>query len=149
MRSQIPHLLEGSLVVALVAAAAFASACGDDGFRQGDAGDTVADTPVSIAVQPGDSANGASVSAVEDAGDPRTAWRFDPPQLTVVAGAEIAFTNDGQEVHTATADDGSFDTGTVNAGDSVSLTFDQVGTFAYHCSLHPWMTGEIVVTPTD
>ncbi len=84
--------------------------------------------------------------AVEGDGNPRDAWIFDPVEITVVTGTEITFTNDGDEVHTATADDGSFDTGTLNAGDSELVTFETAGTFSYHCSLHPWMTGEIVVT---
>ncbi len=49
--------------------------------------------------------------------------------------------------HTATADDGSFDTGTITPGaSSAGVTFNTVGTFAYHCKIHAAMHGTIAVT---
>jgi hypothetical protein len=47
--------------------------------------------------------------------------------------------------HTATGDNGSFDTGDIAAGSSATITFDNPGTFTYHCAIHPNMTGTIVV----
>jgi plastocyanin len=47
--------------------------------------------------------------------------------------------------HTATADDGSFDTGTIDEGKLKSETFKQPGTFTYHCEIHPQMHGTIEV----
>jgi hypothetical protein len=47
-----------------------------------------------------------------------------------------------------TADDGSFDSGTLNPGASFSQTFSTAGTFTYHCAIHPRMTGTIVVSET-
>ena len=92
-------------------------------------------------------ANGsATVRATEGQGDPRTAWTFDPAQISVRAGDSVTFVNAGNEAHTATADDGSFDAGTLNPGDSKSVKFDREGSFKFHCSLHPWMTGTVVVS---
>jgi LPXTG-motif cell wall-anchored protein len=48
-------------------------------------------------------------------------------------------------VHTATAEDGSFDTGTLRKGESGSATFTQAGTINYICSPHPYMKGKVVV----
>jgi hypothetical protein len=60
-------------------------------------------------------------------------------------GDTVTWTNDGPTPHSATADDGSFDTGIFNAGQSRSETFDQAGSFAYFCTPHPNMRGTITV----
>jgi plastocyanin len=44
-----------------------------------------------------------------------------------------------------TADDGSFDSGSLATDATFSQTFDAAGTFAYHCTIHPSMTGTITV----
>jgi plastocyanin len=47
--------------------------------------------------------------------------------------------------HTVTADDDSFDSGTLSNGDTFEQTFDEAGEFAYHCEIHSSMTGTITV----
>jgi plastocyanin len=47
--------------------------------------------------------------------------------------------------HSATAGDGSFDSGVLSPGATFTRTFDEAGTFAYGCVIHPTMTGTIVV----
>ncbi|MYD86050.1 MAG: hypothetical protein F4Y14_07635 [Acidobacteria bacterium] len=49
--------------------------------------------------------------------------------------------------HTPAARDGSWSTGTLNPGLWGFVTFDEPGTFLYHCEDHPWMVGEITVDP--
>src|SRR5206468_12016366 len=56
---------------------------------------------------------------------------FSPASVTVHVGDLVTWHNTGKEPHTATADDGSFDTGTVTAGGSASHMFTQAGTFTY------------------
>jgi plastocyanin len=73
-------------------------------------------------------------------------FAFAPPDLTVAAGTTVTWTNEGWAPHTATAEDGSFDSGRLDQGDSFEQTFNEPGTFAYHCSFHPGMTGSVVVT---
>jgi plastocyanin len=73
-------------------------------------------------------------------------FAFEPGTLTVAAGATVTWTNEGSRPHTVTADDGSFDSGRLDPGEQFSQTFDQPGTFAYHCGFHPEMQGSIVVT---
>jgi plastocyanin len=73
-------------------------------------------------------------------------FAFEPGTLTVPAGATVTWTNAGSRPHTVTADDGSFDSGRLDPGEQFSQTFDQPGTFAYHCGFHPDMQGSIVVT---
>jgi plastocyanin len=82
--------------------------------------------------------DGAAVSIID--------FAFEPASLEVATGTTVTWTNTGQERHTATADDGSFDSGRLRAGESFSFTFNTPGTFAYHCDVHPDMTGTIIVT---
>ena len=73
-------------------------------------------------------------------------FAFDPAELRVAAGTTVTWTNRDSVPHTATADDGSFDTGAIDGGASASHTFDAPGTFAYICAFHPNMTGTVIVT---
>ena len=70
---------------------------------------------------------------------------FSPPTVTVTVGDTVTWTNGDQISHTATADGGSFDTGTLANGDSNTVTFATAGSFPYHCAIHPAMTGTITV----
>ena len=75
-------------------------------------------------------------------------FSFDKPKVTIQAGGKVIWKNMGQTPHTATADDGSFDTGTVDPGKLKAETkaFKEPGTFTYHCSIHSQMHGTVVVT---
>jgi plastocyanin len=70
---------------------------------------------------------------------------FSPASVTVHVGDLVTWRNTGKEPHTATADDGSFDTGTVTAGGSASHMFTSAGTFTYVCTIHPNMKGTVRV----
>jgi LPXTG-motif cell wall-anchored protein len=72
-------------------------------------------------------------------------FKFTPATVTVNEGDTVTWTNDGPTVHTATAEDGSFDTGILEKGESGSATFTQPGTINYICSPHPYMKGKVVV----
>ncbi len=72
-------------------------------------------------------------------------WGYSPQTITITAGSQVTWTNAGSLQHTATADDGSFDSGLVDKGASWSLTFNKPGTYTYHCTPHPWMKATIVV----
>jgi plastocyanin len=74
---------------------------------------------------------------------------FEPGTVSVPAGATVTWTNNGSRPHTVTADDGSFDSGRLDPGEQFSQTFDQPGTFAYHCGFHPEMQGAVVVTEEE
>ena len=72
-------------------------------------------------------------------------FAFQPGKLGVVVGDTVTWTNNDGASHSATADGGAFDTGVLAGGDSGSFTFTTAGTFAYHCKIHPRMTGTITV----
>lgn len=76
-----------------------------------------------------------------------TALNFSPATITVIIGQNntVTFANKDQAPHTVTADDGSFNSGNLNPGESWTYTFNTPGTFHYHCTYHSWMTGTVVV----
>ena len=70
---------------------------------------------------------------------------FNPPQLNVAPGTTVTFVNRDNVPHTATADNGLFDSGELAPGSSFPVVLDGAGTVTYHCELHPDMQGSIVV----
>lgn len=72
-------------------------------------------------------------------------FAFAPTPITVAKGTTVTWTNKDAVPHTATADDGSWDTGNIASGASKSLTFANSGTFAYHCTVHPMMKSSVIV----
>ena len=72
-------------------------------------------------------------------------FAFAPATLTITAGDTVTWTNEDQIEHTATSTTGAFDSGLLGQGASYSFTFTTPGTYAYLCTPHPSMTGQIVV----
>ena len=70
---------------------------------------------------------------------------FGTNPLNVMAGAEVTWTNNDSIPHTVTSDTGEFDSNTLEPGQTFSHTFDNAGTFPYHCQIHPTMSGTIQV----
>ena len=84
-------------------------------------------------------------SAVTGTAVEMRAMAFSPQRLAASAGATIEWTNRDQVAHTITADDGSWDSGPIEPGATWRRTFDTPGTFAFHCTPHPYMTGAVVI----
>jgi LPXTG-motif cell wall-anchored protein len=72
-------------------------------------------------------------------------FAFGPKSLTVQVGDTVSWFNQGPSSHSATADNGSFNTGVLAKGASGSFTFKTPGTFSYHCTPHPFMKASITV----
>ena len=70
---------------------------------------------------------------------------YGPSSITVAKNTSVTWKNNDNVAHTATADDGTWDTGNIAPGASKSLTFPSGGTFAYHCTVHPMMKATLVV----
>jgi plastocyanin len=69
-----------------------------------------------------------------------------PQHLEVLQGDTVHWTNVSVRVHTVTADDGSFDTGTLDSGAAGTFTAPSTpGTYTFACAIHPSMTGALVV----
>jgi YVTN family beta-propeller protein len=72
-------------------------------------------------------------------------FAFGPATLTVQAGEQVTFTNNDSITHTSTSADGGWDSGPIAPGKSYDVTLSTPGTYTYHCSIHPFMTGTVVV----
>ncbi len=72
---------------------------------------------------------------------------YEPGTVTVLVGEPVTWTNDSNEAHTITSDQGSeLDSGTIQPDEAYGHVFEAPGTHTYHCDLHPdEMTGTIVV----
>jgi plastocyanin len=76
-------------------------------------------------------------------------FAYGPDPVRVQAGGKVIWQNMDSAPHTATADDGSFDTGTLEQGKLKSETFKEPGTFTYYCEIHPTMHGTVEVVEKD
>lgn len=72
------------------------------------------------------------------------AFEFRPATITISRGSKVRFSNTSGTTHTATRK-GSFDTGRIKPGKAATVQFNRRGTFAFHCKIHPFMKGKVVV----
>jgi plastocyanin len=120
-------------LVGILAAAIVLGGCGGGGGNGGGS------APSSSASQPSASAGGAQTIDISN-------FKFAPATLTVRAGSKVTVKNSDTTAHTATADSGgAFNTGDIEPGASATITLKATGRVAYHCSIHPFMHGTIVV----
>ncbi len=70
---------------------------------------------------------------------------YDKNIINVKVGETVTWVNEDAVSHTATADDGSFNTQLLAQGEKASVTFTKKGSYPYHCTVHPNMRGTVVV----
>jgi plastocyanin len=70
---------------------------------------------------------------------------FGPGTLTVPVGATVTWTNKDDIPHTTVSTDGVFKSKVMDTDEKFSYTFTKAGTYSYYCSVHPKMTGKVVV----
>jgi plastocyanin len=95
-------------------------------------------------------AGSRNVSANDEPSAVNTAVKIDnfvfgPQMLTVPVGATVTWTNHDDIPHTAVSTDGVFKSKVMDTDDHFSYTFSKAGTYSYYCTIHPKMTGQIVV----
>ena len=123
------------LAAGLVAAAVLIAACG------GGSSPAASQAPASQAPAPASQAPaGTSAVTIES-------FAFSPQTITVPVGTAVTWTNKDSAPHTVTFSDGGASSGRLAQGDTFTRTFDKPGTFTYACSIHPSMTGTVVVEP--
>ena len=120
-------MLQLSLILITGVLALAASGCGGS-----DDGDATKSKP-----SPSGSSNVQAVNISD--------FLFAPKRIVVEAGTKLVWSNRDDAQHTATADDGSFDTGPLRRDQRASAILESAGAIPYHCDLHPFMRGEIVV----
>ena len=104
-------------------------------------------------VAPGDPNTVDIPSGAYDPANAATAYT--PEVISVAVGTTVTWINNDSVFHTITSGtsngtvatpDGVFDSGEVQPGETYERTFDESGTFDYHCTPHPWMKGQVEVT---
>jgi plastocyanin len=88
---------------------------------------------------------GSTTAAIPSGASTLTTTAFGANPLTISVGTTISWLNDDSTTHTSTADGNQWTSGDIPPGGRFNFTFASVGRFAYHCQLHPGMTGTIVV----
>lgn len=72
-------------------------------------------------------------------------FNFDPPTITIPAGTTVEWTNVGPTQHNVVSQEGIWESPIMEAGATYRFTFDEPGTYAYWCTLHPTMLGSVTV----
>ncbi len=133
---------KASLAAALILLALGLAACGSD---SGDDSSATTPTAAETGAETGGNAPAPSGEAERSAKVEIVDFTYDPDPVTVQVGGKVIWLNQDAEPHTATAEDGSFDTGTLEEGKLKSENFKEVGTYAYVCDFHPDMHGTVEV----
>ena len=103
--------------------------------------------PVASNVSNSASANTTtSISIPQGASAQQVDQYYMPVNASIPKDATITWTNKDVAPHTATASDGSYDTGIFNAGSTASAMVKGQGDIQYHCTIHPWMHGSLQVS---
>ena len=104
---------------------------------------------VALAALVAASSMGARAGAKEDAAAKYAVkidnYSFTPQTITVPAGTTVTWTNADDVPHTVAADDLAFHSKAMDTDEQYSHTFDQPGTYKYFCTVHPKMTGTVIV----
>ena len=117
--------------------ALFLAACGNDDD------DDAAPPPVDDGVT--DPANGDPASG--DDATVTVTMEFSPSTIEVEAGTTVTWESESDLPHNVTSTSGDMDFAeSLSSGDTVSITFDEPGTYEYECTIHPGMTGTVVVS---
>ncbi len=72
-------------------------------------------------------------------------FAFDPATLTISKGTTVTWTNEDSVPHQIVSDSNAFSSSPLGKGQTYSFTFSEIGTFSYHCAIHPSMKGTIAV----
>jgi amicyanin len=72
-------------------------------------------------------------------------FAFSPATIKVKKGTTVTWTNNDSVEHTITGDSGGPDSELIGQGDTYTFTFNETGTFDYHCKPHPSMVGKVIV----
>lgn len=149
----VKYFRQAWLCLLVLSALVLLAACGGSGTTSTTgSSSTPAATPTtgSSSTPAATSTQGGNTQTVMITTDSSGSFAFSPASLTIKAGTTVMWKNMTQVPHTVTSDDGkSFDSGSASPiaaqSGTFSFTFNTPGTFAYHCSIHPFMKATIIV----
>ncbi|HKO37132.1 MAG TPA: plastocyanin/azurin family copper-binding protein [Solirubrobacterales bacterium] len=133
---------------ALVALSLGLAACGDSGSDSSTDVDTTPPASAETAPEETESTESEPAPSGEASKSEKVdivEFTYQPDPVVVQVGGKVIWQNQDTAPHTATADDESWDTGTIEKGKIGSETFKEAGTFAYFCEIHPDMRGTVEV----
>ncbi|MDX6528780.1 MAG: hypothetical protein QOH41_1070 [Blastocatellia bacterium] len=145
------------LVIATSLLSLFLAACGQSGAESNGSSETSPTAPTVSRNSNTDMSKmempaKPSPAAGKDMQTPATAnqvmvenFSFQPVTLTVKAGTTVTWVNHDDEPHTVNENNKTFKSGTLDTDAKFSYKFTSPGTYSYFCSLHPRMTGQIIV----
>ncbi len=146
-----PRALKALLLPVLVVIALGLAACGDD-----DDETTTEPATTETTTEAEETTEAGGASAPAPSGEAKQAekvkiveFTYQPDPVTVQEGGKVIWQNEDAAPHTATADDGSFDTGTIEQGKLGSETFKDAGSYPYFCEIHPDMRGTVEVVAQE
>lgn len=132
----------------LAAVALSLAACGGDG----DTTVTETEAPPAETTESTETTESETAPSGEAEGSEKVEiveFTYQPDPVVVRTGGKVIWQNEDTAPHTATADDGSFDTGNLARGKIKSETFKEAGTYPYFCAIHPTMHGTVEVVEKD
>ena len=94
--------------------------------------------PKTVAANPGQAQASSAEVKIDN-------FSFGPTALTVAVGTTVTWTNRDDIPHTVVSDDKAFKSKVLDTDEKFSFTFTKPGTYGYFCSIHPKMTGKVVV----
>jgi len=104
----------------------------------------------STATDPTAAPDGDAGATAQDASVRMADMAFSPASVSVPAGSTVTWTNDDSVPHTVTfGDAGPASSDTIDRGGTFAATFDEVGSYAYVCTLHPGMEGTVEVSEAE
>jgi amicyanin len=137
-----------ALPLALLGAVLFLGGCGYQNTSQS----TTPATNYSAATAPATTPSSNSAATVPSPTTNQAAgavtiqnFAFSPASLTIKKGETVTWTNQDSAPHQIASDNGKFQGPSFSKGQTYSFTFNDTGTFPYHCTIHPMMKATIVV----
>lgn len=137
--------LKAVLAAALLAMSLALAACGGDDDDTTGSATTETTTEEGATTEAGGSSPAPSGEASRAEKVKIVEFTYQPDPVVVQEGGKVIWQNEDAAPHTATADDDSFDTGTIEQGKIGSETFKKAGTYPYFCEIHPDMRGTVEV----
>ena len=141
-------LIVAAIIVVLVAIGAFAFTRSKNTSNTQSASSSSSTTSPTPTTSPSPSSSSSTQSPQTTSSVTIANFAFTPASITVKKGTTVTWTNQDSTAHTVTETDGQDGpkSSELGNGQAYSFTYNTAGTFKYHCSIHPDMTGTVTVT---
>lgn len=132
----------------VITVSALLAACGSSGASPSTSPSPTSPSPTSPSPTSPPPANDPSTSssvAIPTGAESLGNRAYMPDELNVTTGTTVTWMNTDRTSHTSTSDESGWNSGTIAPGGRFTFTFQNAGTFRYHCTIHPGMVGTVVV----